>query len=82
MRIVYASMIAVWGLSAVLAQAQMPVQASPASSSKTTEAASSQPAAETPAQLRIRLAKRQLEASAHNSNATERSRHRLPAKGS
>ncbi len=69
MRIVHASFIAICGLSAVFAQAQTSVRSVTAIELPTSGTATLTPLAETPAQQRIRLAKRQVEASALKSNA-------------
>jgi tetratricopeptide (TPR) repeat protein len=68
-RIVHASLIVVCGLSAVFGQAQTSVHSVAATDPSTTLTTAVTPVAETPAQQRIRLAKRQVEASALKSNA-------------
>jgi tetratricopeptide (TPR) repeat protein len=67
-RIIHASLIAVCSLCAVFVKAQPSVHADPAAISSQTETTVVTVAAETPAQQRIRLARKQLETSAVKSN--------------
>ena len=68
-KIIHSSLIAVCALLAPLAQGQASAHANPAVESQATDTAAVTSLKETPAQQRIRLAKRQVEASAIKSNA-------------